>query len=118
MNAIDFVVRSRAGAIERGSVAGPDQGFVVQTGSGSDISLNIRQADLRGYDRVGEDLLITLADGRVIVLEGYFSDTGAGANRLFLSAEGILNEVTFVESEGSALFAQYGPTETWGKWSP
>lgn len=118
MNAIDFVVRSRAGAIERGSIAGPEQGFLIDAGVGNDISLNIRQADLRGYDRAGNDLLITLADGRVIVLEGYFDAEGGAANRLFLSADGILNEVTFVESEGGALFAQYGPTETWGKWSP
>ena len=118
MNAIDFVVRSRAGAIERGSIAGPDQGFLINAGSGNDISLNIRQADLRGYDRAGDDLLITLADGRVIVLDGYFAGGPDGANRLFLSSEGILNEVTFVESDGGALFAQYGPTETWGKWSP
>jgi hypothetical protein len=118
MSAIDFVIRTRAGAIQRGSVGGENEEFLIQAGSGNDISLNIRQTDLRGYDRAANDLLITLADGRVIVLEGYFSDAGADANRLFLSSDGILNEVTFVESEGGALFAQYGPTETWGKWSP
>ncbi len=117
MNAIDFVVRTRAGALERGSVGGEGQGFLIDAGAGSDIFLNISQSDLRGYDRAGDDLLITLADGRVIVLEGYF-DGGEGGNRLFLSADGILNEVSFVEAEGGALFAQYGPTETWGKWSP
>lgn len=119
MNAIDFVVRSRTGSIERGSIAGPDQGFVIPAGAGNDISLNILQADLRGYDRADADLLITLADGRVIVLKDYFVSTPEDANRLFLSAEGNLNEVSFVESsDGGALFAQYGPTETWGKWSP
>ncbi|MFZ7091618.1 Ig-like domain-containing protein [Primorskyibacter sp. 2E233] len=116
MNAIDFVIRTRTGAVERGSVAGEDQGFLIKAGSDNDISLNINQADLRGYDRAADDLLITLADGRVIVLEGYFA--GDDDNRLFLSSEGQLNQVSFVEAEGGALYAQYGPTETWGKWSP
>ncbi|MFW2589150.1 Ig-like domain-containing protein [Sagittula sp. SSi028] len=120
MNAIDFVIRTSAGTVERGSVGGDEQGFLLQAGYGNDISLNLSQSDLRGYDRAADDLLITLADGRVIVLENYFSPAGAGAtnSRLFLSANGNLNEVSFVEAEGGALFAQYGPTESWGKWSP
>lgn len=120
MNAIDFVIRTSAGTVERGSVGGEGQGFLLDAGVGNDISLNISQMDLRGYDRAANDLLITLADGRVIVLENYFSGEMAGAanSRLFLSANGDLNEVSFVEADGGALFAQYGPTESWGKWSP
>ncbi|WP_121631270.1 Ig-like domain-containing protein [Tropicibacter alexandrii] len=118
MGAIEFVIRTRAGAIERGSVGGGDEDFLIDAGTGNDISLNIRQADLRGYDRSGNDLLVTLADGRVIVLEGYFEVGADGGNRLFLSSDGILNEVSFVQTDNGALFAQYGPTETWGKWSP
>lgn len=115
MNAINFVKRTRAGTAEHGSVGGEDQGFLIDAEAGSDISLNISQAELRGYDRAANDLLITLADGRVIVLEGYFDDAG---NRVFLSSGGTLNQVTFVEADGGVLYAQYGPTETWGKWSP
>ncbi len=118
MNAIDFVVRTRTGTVKRGSVGGENQDFLIDAGSGNDISLNINQSDLRSYDRAGSDLLITLADGRVIVLEGYFDAGPDGENRLFLSSDGILNEVSFVETDGGSLFAQYGPTETWGKWSP
>ncbi|WP_370313248.1 beta strand repeat-containing protein [Sagittula sp.] len=120
MNAIEFVIRTPEGAVERGSVGGEGQGFLLAGGAGNDISLNIGQSDLRGYDRAANDLLITLADGRVIVLEDYFSSGSAGAtnSRLFISANGELNEVSFVETEGGVLFAQYGPTETWGKWSP
>ncbi|MGH1413963.1 MAG: Ig-like domain-containing protein [Pelagimonas sp.] len=117
MSAIDFVVRTRSGAIERGSVGGGDEDFLVNAQGGQDISLNLSRSELRGYDRAADDLLITLADGRVIVLEGYFSDDGA-ESRLFLSSGGELNQVSFVEADGGALFAQYGPTETWGKWSP
>ena len=120
MNAIEFVIRTPEGAVERGSVGGEGQSFLLAGGAGNDISLNIGQSDLRGYDRAANDLLITLADGRVIVLEDYFSSGSAGAanSRLFISANGELNEVSFVETEGGVLFAQYGPTETWGKWSP
>lgn len=120
MNAIDFVVRTRTGAVERGSLGGEGQGFLLDASGDKDISLNLNQTDLRGYDRAANDLLITLADGRVLVLENYFSNEGTGAaeSRVFLSANGNLNQVSFIEADGGALFAQYGPTETWGKWSP
>lgn len=117
MSAIDFVVRTRVGAVERGSVGGENEGFLIDAGNGRDISLNLDRSQLGGYDRAADDLLITLADGRVIVLEQYFSEDGGGS-RLFLSANGELNQVSLVEADGGALFAQYGPTETWGKWSP
>ncbi|WP_420327536.1 BapA prefix-like domain-containing protein [Mameliella sp.] len=117
MNAIKFVTRTRAGILERGEVNGDDKGFLIDASDGQEVSLNISQSDVRGYDRAANDLLITLADGRVVVLENYF-DGGDAAGKLYLSAYGTLNEVTFVEAEGGALFAQYGPTEEWGKWSP
>ncbi|MFZ5964743.1 Ig-like domain-containing protein [Thalassococcus sp. BH17M4-6] len=118
MNAIEFVTRTRAGATSYGSVGGQGQDFVIPATAGEEISINLRQSDLRGYDRAGDDLLITLADGRVIVIEGYFVAAGEEANRLFLSADGELAEVSFQAAEGGTLYASYGPTETWGKWSP
>lgn len=118
MSAIEFVIRTRTGAIQHGSVGGGDEDFIIDAGTGNDISLHLRQSDLRGYDRSGNDLLVTLADGRVVVLEGYFDVGSDGGNRLFMSADGILNEVSFVQTDNGVLFAQYGPTETWGKWSP
>ena len=118
MNAIGFVTRTRTGSVQRGEVDGNEKGFLIDAAGGKDVSLNISQSDLRGYDRAADDLLITLADGRVIVLEGYFNDSGATASRLFLSSDGVLNEVGFVEAEGGALFAQYDQTASWGKWSP
>ncbi|MFP7674034.1 beta strand repeat-containing protein [Marivita sp. S0852] len=71
---------------------------------------------MRGYDRAGTDLQLTLADGRVIVLEDYFED--GTASRLFLSTDGVLSEVTFAQGDGGVLFAQYGDVSAWGKWSP
>ncbi|MEI4261828.1 Ig-like domain-containing protein [Roseovarius sp. D0-M9] len=113
MNAIDFVARTAAGSSERGIVLDAGQTSVIDTAGASEISLNLRQSDIRGYERIGNDLEITLADGRVIVLGGYF---GAGA-RLFISADGYLNEVTLSEDAGGEIYAQYGPTSEWSKWS-
>ncbi len=117
MKAIDFVVRDSAGGLQRGTVSGEEKLSVIRAGSGQEISLNLRQIDLQDQQRVEDDLVITLSDGRVITIDGYFNDSGA-ANRLFISADGYLSEIAFVEADGGNLFAQYGPTEEWGKWSP
>lgn len=117
MKTIDFVVRDQAGALQRGMVSEGSRFHVIQAQSGEEISLNLRQTDLVSTQRTGRDLVLTLTDGSVITIENYFNDAGA-ANRLFISADGYLNEVSFVEGEGGNLFAQYGPTEQWGKWSP
>lgn len=116
MNAINFVVRTRTGAIERGVVGADDQGYLIDAAGGREISLNLHRTDLRSYDRAGNDLQITLADGRVIILEDYFGSEAS--SRLFLSTEGVLSEVAFAEGDGGALFAQYGDVAAWGKWSP
>lgn len=117
MKAIGFVVRDDAGALQRGSVAANAQTSTITAGFGQEISLNLRQIDLSGHSRDGANLTMVLADGRIVVIEGFFNDTGE-PNRLFISADGYLNEVTFVETTDGALYAQYGPTEQWGKWSP
>ena len=116
MKAIDFVVRDGAGSLQRGSVP-IDQDATIALSGDQEVSLNLRQIDFAGQQRVGNDLVITLVDGRVITLESYFDAEGP-ANRLFISADGYLNEVAFVAAEDGALYAQYGPTEQWGKWSP
>lgn len=117
MKAIDFVVRDESGALQRGVIPNGDQTTTIQATSNQEISLNLRQVDMQTYARNGDALNIVLADGRVIVIENYFNDDG-GANRLFISADGYLNEVAFVETTDGGLYAQFGPTEQWGKWSP
>lgn len=118
MKAIDFVVRTGAGAVQRGEISADQTVTAIQAGGGKEISLNLRQVNLSTYVRSGENLEIVLADGRVVILEDYFSGDGAADSRLFISAEGYLNEVDVVQGADSALYAQYGPTEQWGKWSP
>ena len=118
MKAIDFVVRDGMGAVQRGEVQ--ERGSVTRIDAGLDkeISLNVRQMDLKGYVREGSNLEITLADGRTIILENYFGEGGEPAARLFISADGYLNEVDLVQGADGVFYAQYGPTEMWGKWSP
>ncbi|WP_297769624.1 Ig-like domain-containing protein [uncultured Roseovarius sp.] len=74
--------------------------------------------DVQGFARDGSNLVINLSDGRVVVLEGYYGEAGVAESRLFISADGYLNEVTLSEGIDGAVYAQYGPTEQWGKWSP
>ncbi|APZ53305.1 Ig-like domain-containing protein [Salipiger abyssi] len=116
MNVIDFAIRTRAGAVSKGSVGGDGQGVLIDATNGNEVSLNLHQSDVARYERAGNDLVLTLSDGRELVLEGYF---GAGTPaQLYLSADGILQEVTLSESAGESLAVQYGHTETLGKWSP
>ncbi len=103
------------GAVQRGEVSADNATTTVDIANGTEISLHLRQFDVSAYERSGSDLKILLADGRTVVLEGYFDADDA---RLFISAGGFLNEVTLVEGDAGTLYAQYGPTEEWGKWSP
>ncbi|MEP1768703.1 MAG: Ig-like domain-containing protein [Sulfitobacter sp.] len=117
MKAIDFVVRGSAGDMQRGTVSADAQNQVIQAGAGQEISINARQSDFASQVRSGDQLVITLADGRSITIDNFFNDSGE-ANRLFVSADGYLNEVSFVDAGQGNLYAQYGPTAEWGKWSP
>jgi hypothetical protein len=74
------------------------------------MSRNLGQIEIGGYNRVGQK--------PEVALEGYFGADGAPASRLFISADGYLDEVTLVEASDGAVYAQYGLTEVWGNWSP
>lgn len=115
MNAINFVARPVAGNSIHGEISVDGGNAIIDAAGMPEISLNLRQSDIRGYARAGNDLEITLADGRIIALTDYFD---GGDTRLFISADGYLNEVTLADAGDGTLYAQYGPTAEWGKWSP
>ncbi|QUJ77010.1 BapA prefix-like domain-containing protein [Sulfitobacter albidus] len=117
MKAIDFVVRADAGGLQRGTMPGDAQNQTIVAGAGQEISINARQTDFKSQVREGDQLVITLSDGRTITIDNFFNETGE-PNRLFISSEGYLNEVSFVDNGQGNLYAQYGPTSEWGKWSP
>lgn len=116
--AIDFAVRDFAGGSQLGSVAGEGQGNFIQVGSGDSISLNLSRASIIGYEKQGNDLVIQLADGRSILLSGYFDEAAAGQNKLYLSDNGTITEVLISNTGDGALFAEYGAVQGWDKWSP
>ena len=115
VKAIDFAVRDSAGGLVRGSVAGDGSNF-VQLGVGEEISLNLARESVAGFVQDGSDLVITLIDGRQIVLSNYFNETGE-ANQLYLSQNGEVIALEFSATGDGTLMASYGPAEGWDKFS-
>jgi len=117
MKPIGYVVRDGAGVVNRSEILADGSTTPIAAGAGQEISLNLRQSDIQGYQRLGNNLQVTLIDGRVVILEDYFGGAGGNA-RLFISADGYLSEVDLTEGADGAVYATYGATEQWGKWSP
>lgn len=118
VSAIDFAVRDGAGGKQYGNVAGDGQSNLIQVGSGDSISLNLSQASVTAYEQRGGDLIVSLSDGRTIVLSNYFNEAAGQVNHLYLSSEGEMIEVMITEGTDGVLFADYGPVSGWDKWSP
>ncbi|AWB49926.1 hypothetical protein HYN69_16725 [Gemmobacter aquarius] len=116
--AIDFAVRSSAGGNTMGTVAGDEQANFVQVGAGDSISLNISKESVLGYQRVEGDLVVELADGRTIILLGYYDVPEGVVNHLYLSSDNNITEVLLSESGDGYLVADYGPVSAFDKWSP
>lgn len=117
MSAINFVVRDVAGNIQRGTVAGEGGVPSLIVGSGADVSLNLSQGQIASFTRQGQALQITLIDGRVILVEGYFAAEGVSENQLFLSSDGYLTEVQLNEGAGEDYFAKYIADDGVGKFA-
>ncbi|MBJ2149641.1 Ig-like domain-containing protein [Paracoccus sp. IB05] len=113
--AIQFVVRDSAGGTSRGAVAGDAGNNFIQMGSGDAVSLNLSRQSVAGYARQGDDLVLTLIDGRTVVLDGYF--TAGAANELYLSQNGEVIAVQLSNSADGGLYASYGPVDGWDKYS-
>jgi hypothetical protein len=87
MQAINFVLRTPVGGTQSGVVSGEAGSSTIFLQQNEQISLNLARHQLSGFERVGNDLVITLVDGREITLSGYFSDVAGEPNRLFISAD-------------------------------
>ena len=114
VQAIDFAVRDSAGGLVRGTVGGETGSNFIQMGSGEEISLNLARASVVSYERMGGDLVITMADGSQIKLAGFFA--GTEGNLLYLSTNGDIALVELTGTEGP-LYATFGATEGWDKYS-
>jgi large repetitive protein len=118
-SAIDFAVRNAAGGLQNGAVSGDGFSETIVVNAGDNISLNISQASVVAYRHSGGDLVIELVDGRVIVLDGWYEQP-MGAQTLYFSTDGNLQQVYLMDSGDGTLFASYAPVDTMmtEKWSP
>lgn len=117
MSAVNFVVRSGAGNIERGAVGnGGARSIIVSAGEA--VSLNLSPSQIVSYQRNGQALQVTLADGSVIVIEGAFTPAGEQQADLYVSANGELSRVSLVDLGNGDLTSTYVEPEVYGKWSP
>jgi hypothetical protein len=117
VNAIDFAVRTVAGNVVRGAIAGEGGSEFLQVGSGEAVSLNISASSVLGYSRQGNDLVLQLIDGRQITLSSYFETNPGEDNRLYLSNDGEVAEVYLTDGGNGVLYANYGEADTWNKFS-
>lgn len=117
MSAIGFVVRDGMGSVESGLVAGEGGQSSILLGAGADASLNLTSGQIVSYTRSGQALEVTLLDGRVILIEGFFTPEGVAENRLFLSADGFLTEVQLNAGAGADYYAIYLEGDGMGKFA-
>ena len=117
MTATRFVVRSDAGAVSHG-VVGSSGDALIASAVGDEVSLNLQQSQVLSYMRDGTTLRVTLVNGEVIVIDGYFDQSGAPQAELYLSSKGTLTEVELSAGEGALLNAQYVWADPVAKWSP
>lgn len=117
VKAIGFAVRASAGKVVHGAVAGEGGSEFLQVGSGEAVSLNLSQSSVLGYERQGKDLVLKLSDGRQITLSGYFESAAGEDNKLYLSSNGDVTEVFLTDGGDGMMYANYGPVDTWNKYS-
>lgn len=63
-------------------------------------------------------MLVTLVNGEVILIEGFFTPDGIPENQLFISSNGQLDEVELTAGQDGAYWPNYTAYENFGKWSP
>ena len=64
-------------------------------------SLNLTQADIDSFTRVGQNLILLLSDGRTIRLTGFFNSEDE--RQLFISDSGTLTLIDFSFDEDGAI---------------
>jgi len=78
--------------------------LVLDAATATDISLNLSVADIQSYERLGNDLQITLVDGSVLPLSDFFVPNEDGKkNRLFLSESEYIEYVDLSNFDSSGV---------------
>lgn len=116
MSTVAFIARNPSGTNQHGTSAEGSPSVISTTGA-KDISLNLDPTDVESYARRGNDLHITLSDGTIVELDGFYNTAATGPKNLFLSDEGDFIEVVLEDKADGMLFASYEPLDLSGKWS-
>ncbi|MEE2945399.1 MAG: Ig-like domain-containing protein [Pseudomonadota bacterium] len=115
MSVLSYAVRGADGVVARGETSSLSNN-VIFAGNVKHISLNLSPSEVVGYIQNGNDLLIELASGEVINLQGYFNG-GAEDKELYLSKEGEFHQVDLGTPIGNQFPATYEVADISGKWS-
>lgn len=116
MSTVAFIARDALGTNQHGtSTEGAPS--VISTAGIKDISLNLVPADVESYTRRGNDLFLTLSDGTLLELDGFYAGGAIGPKNLFLSDQGDFIQVVLEDKPEGMLFASYEPIDVSGKWS-
>ncbi|KUP93451.1 Ig-like domain-containing protein [Tritonibacter horizontis] len=113
MSIVAYIARDASGTNQHGT-SSEGSPSVIPTSGANEISLNLSPSDVESYARRGNDLHITLSDGTVVELDGYYA---TGGKNLFLSDDGDFIEVVLEDKSEGMLFASYEPIDLSGKWS-
>ena len=116
MSTVGYIVRDMTGTKQHGNFA-EGTPSTIETTLSKDVSLNLRPSDVESYSRRGQDLHITLANGELLVLDGYYDVGATGGKNLFLSQDGEFVEVVLEDRTSGMLFASYEPLDPTDKWS-
>ncbi|MGV6839765.1 MAG: Ig-like domain repeat protein [Planktomarina sp.] len=110
MQAVNYIVRNGVGGFETGAFDSVSKTLSLNVGDYSAVSLNLDRGNVSSFLRSGDNLVITLTDGRQIILEEAFIAQAEGT-QIFFSANGEIHEITFREAWGRTTYAQYGEAD-------
>lgn len=116
MSAINYSVRAAGGGVSYGQTSELDN-HQIPFFVGSKIALNLSPADVIAYTRSGSDLLVTLANGEVVTIQGFFLGENHEDRELLLSESGEIHRVDFGAMQGDTYLVTYEGIDTTGKWS-
>ena len=94
MQTIEFVLRSRMGSFQEGSLTGESGNTKIFLQTGDQVSLHLARHQVVGYEREGSNLIVKLADGREIVLSDYFAGDAGDQPHMLKKKVVALIEVT------------------------
>lgn len=113
-NSINFAIHKISGAVLGGSVLPDRTNSRIHLESGDSISFNLSQSGILKYIHHGNDLEIFLTDGRMIILEGFYSAHA----ELYISSGGEMLHVNLVDGSQAVVWADYSHVEVFEKWVP